>query len=489
MLLPPSVEEYVGPDNPIRAIDAYVDSLDLTALGFTHADGDFGAGQPAYAPAALLKLYIYGYLMRVRSSRMLERETHRNVEVMWLIAGLRPTYKTIADFRKDNAGALKATHRDFVLLCQELDLYGAELVAIDGSFFRGNVAKASIHTESRLKRRLKRIDQDIDTYLKALEQADADNAPLGEDRHLVEKLALLKQRQVETRGRLKALKNNGETQYAEVDPDARLLQKNGQVVAGYNVQIAVDSKHKLLVEGEVTHDGNDTQQLLPMATRAKEVLGVNSLTVTADAGYHNVTHLTACPDAGITPYVPEPTHRGPMNPVTRLPRAAFTFEPEHNRYRCPQSQVLNWRRTVEENGKRVMNYVSQRGDCATCPQRNRCLPAKTPYREIYRYEHEDAIDAHRKRQAEHGEAYRRQRACLAEHPFGTLKRWCGWTHFLVRGFVKVGGEMALLMLCYNFRRVISILGIETWRERLRQRRKRHPGTTKDAPIGTPSMAG
>jgi transposase len=302
MLLPPRVEEYVGEDNAVRAIDAYVESLDLEGLGFQHAAGSFSAGQPSYAPQALLKLYLYGYLMRIRSSRMLERETHRNLELIWLVAGLRPSHATIADFRKHNAKALKAANRDFVMLCKELDLYGGELAAIDGSFFRGNVAKENIYTALRLKKLLARIEKDIEHYHQGLEAADkAGDGGADQGGALAEKLATLKERQARHQARLATLKERGETQYAEVDQDARLLTKNGQRVAGYNVQLAVDAKHKLLVHCEVTSDGNDTGQLAPMAQAAKATLGVETLDVAADAGYYNQVHLKACLDNGITP--------------------------------------------------------------------------------------------------------------------------------------------------------------------------------------------
>ncbi len=488
MLLPPSVEEYISPDNPVRAIDAYVQSLDIAALGFRNAELGVSAGQPAYAPQALLKLYLYGYLMRVRSSRLLECETKRNLEVIWLVEGLTPCYKTIADFRKHNAKALTAANRDFVLLCKELDLYGAELVAIDGSFFRGNVAKGSIYTLPRLKRLIGRIEKDIAAYHQALDQADvAGTADCSEQAPaLGEKLQALRQRQAHYQGKLTQLTDSGETQYAEVDPDARLLKKSGQTVAGYNVQIVTDSKHKLLVSAEPTEEGNDTGQLAPRATEAKTILAVERLEAVADSGYYNQVGVKQCLEAGITPYVPIPDHHGPLDPEKRLPRDAFTFEEEANRYRCPAGQRLRFARAVEQNGKRLLNYVSDPGVCAQCPMQTRCLSGKTPYREIYRWEHEAIVEAHRRRMQARGGDYLKRRAGLVEHPFGTLKRWCGWTHFLVRGSPKVRGEMNLLMWCYNFKRVLNILGLKRFLEHLKERAKRRLPKAMDIP--TPSIA-
>jgi len=470
MLLPPCVDDYVSADNPVRAIDAFVDSMDLAELGFQHAQGSISSGQPAYAPQALLKLYLYSYLMRVRSSRMIERETRRNLEVMWLIGGLQPSYKTISNFRKDNAKALKAANRDFVMLCKSLELFGGELAAIDGSFFRGNVAKESIYTQARLKKLLKRIDAHIQAYLQELEAADAAGGEHAEEAApLAAKLADLKTRQAHYETQLARLKESGETQYAEVDPDARLLTKTGQHVAGYNVQIATDAKHKLMVHCEVTSDGNDTQQLAPVAQEVKAILDVDTLEVVADAGYYNQEQIRQCLDAGITPYVPVVEHGAKEG--ERLPRTAFIFEEEANRYRCPEGQYLHFRRAVKEGEHTTFNYVSKAATCANCPLRQRCLPSKTRYREIYRWEHEALLDTHRQRMKQAGSSMMRTRASMVEHPFGTLKRWCGWVHFLVRGKEKVSGEMNLLMLCYNLKRVLSIFGIDKFREILKQRAK------------------
>ena len=470
MLLPPSVEDYVAADNPVRVIDAYVEGLDLARLGFRHVAGTLGAGQPPYDPRQLLKLYLYGYLMRVRTSRLLEREARRNLELIWLLQGLAPNYKSIADFRKDNAAALKATNCDFVLMCKELDLYAGQLIAIDGSFFRGNVAKHSIYTKERLAKALARVEQHIDDYLKALDQADAQvSADSVSPADIKATLEALKERQKKLRDKLTSLDETGQTQYAEVDSDARLLSKSGQSVAGYNVQIAVDDKHKLLVCCELTQDGNDTQQLEPMASKAKEVLGVDQLTVVADAGYYNQIQLKACEEAGMTVYVPASENKGPVDTEKRYGRDQFSFDSERNAYCCPQGQWLSPCGSQQQGDKRVLRYASARSVCATCAVRERCLSAKTARREIYRWEHEAIMDTHRSRMQKEGAMRMRQRACLVEHPFGTLKRWCGWLHFLVRGKAKASGELGLLMLCYNFRRLMTIFGIAGMSQMLKMR--------------------
>jgi transposase len=463
-LLPPSVEEYVGEDNPVRAIEAYVNSLDLTALGFHNAEGELTPGQPAFAPQALLKLYLYGYLHRVRSSRRLAAECQRNLEVIWLLEGLRPGYKTIADFRQDNLKALKGVNRDFVQLCKELDLFGAELVGIDGSFFRGNVAKASIYTAERLKRALVRVEQDIADYLAELNQVDQqEGSARGSDPQLSPKLEALRQRQTKRQNQLRQLEESGESQIAEVDPDARLLNKGGGTVAGYNVQIGVDARYKLILTHAVTQDGNDQQQLAPMGLAAKAELGVERLDTTQDQGYFNAQQILTCEENGITPYVPEPDKQAQPRQQGRFARDEFAYETQANAYVCPAGQVLSYHGSRQKGGKTLWDYRSSPEVCASCALKGHCLPAKMGYRTLTRWEHEERIEAHRARMATEGAAKMRQRSGLCEHPFGTLKLWCGWTHFLLRGLEKVRAEMSLLMLGYNFKRVLSIIGLAAFR--------------------------
>jgi len=471
-LLPPSLDEYVAEDHPVRAIEAYVESLDLAGLGFKNTTGELSPGQPAFAPQALLKLYLYGYLQRVRSSRRLEAECQRNLEVIWLVQGLRPGYKTIADFRKDNLDALQAVNRDFVQVCKELDLFGGELVGIDGSFLRGNVGKKSIYTAARLQRALQHLEQDIANYLQELEQADQqEGPPAPSDPALGEKLAQLRQRQEKRTEQLQQLETSGETQIAEVDADARLLRKKGSgTIAGYNAQIAVDDKHKLIVTGEVTQDGNDERQLAPMAQAAKAELGVEELTTVQDMGYFNVQQIKDCLENGITPYVPEPDKQAQARKQGRFTRDDFTYDAQANAYLCPASQVLRFFKTIAKNGKNIHYYRSQAALCGQCPLREKCLPQKNRYRMVTRWEHEAVIEAHRERMAQDGAEKMRRRAELCEHPFGTLKLWLGWTHFLLRTLAKVRAEFSLMMLAYNFRRVLTILGLEAFRASCLNRR-------------------
>jgi len=465
MLLPPRVDEYVAEDNAVRAIDAYVESVDLAQLGFQHTVGGGGAGQPPFAPGTLLKLYVWGYLNRTRSSRRLEVETYRNLEVIWLLQGLHPCYKTIANFRKDNAAALKAVYKDFLLVCRELTLFGGELVGIDSMFLEGDASKASIYTEQRLTALLTRLDEKITAYLTMLDQEDrlARDLPMPAEA-LAEKVQALQRRQPTYQDLLKQLQASEDTQISCTDPDARRLTKKTDKgpTAGYNVQCAIDSKHKLIAACDVVNDPNDTHQLTAMAVQAKENLAVDTLTAAADTGYYAHQELKDCEDAGITVYVPEPDTSAVVRQQGRFLRDEFVYAPEVNAYRCPAGNLLPYSCTRQRRGKTVFQYRSRAAVCADCPSRAQCVPKHTPYRTLCRWEHEEVVERHRQRMQKDGSRYMRLRAGLAEHPFGTLKVWCGWTHFLVRGFTKVRGEFHLLATCYNFKRVLNILGIQAF---------------------------
>lgn len=477
--LPPRVEDYVAGDNPVRAIEAFVAALDLSKLGFRHAGTGGGAGQPPYDPADLLKLYLYGYLNRIRSSRNLEREAARNLELIWLMKHLVPGYRTIAKFRQENWKALKAVNREFVLMLRELGLMGGEVVAIDGAFFDGNASKASIKTQRKLAKRLAEIEQEIEAYGAALEandSAEVERPPAGSDGgggdgggDVAQKVAALMAKRASLQTDLARLEETGQTQLSRTDADARLLSKNGQVVAGYNVQIAVDDKHKLIAASEVVNDGNDTGQLYDMAKAAKDELGVETLTALADTGYYNGNTLKACEENGIVAYVPQARRTARLEAEDRISHEAFVYEADA--YRCPAGKLLRPTEGRKTNGNRIeVRYVSRKSDCDACALRSRCLSAKTPTRTVQRWEHEAVLDRHRTRMKD-ADAQMRRRAELAEHPFGTLKCRAGYRHFLVRGFDKVRGEWSLMAVCYNFSRVLSILGLDAFMAYLANR---HP---------------
>lgn len=467
-LFPARVEDYVDRGNPVRAIEAFVAALDLGRLGFGHAGSGGGAGQPPYDPADLLKLYLYGYSNRIRSSRALEREAGRNLELIWLMKQLVPGYRTIANFRRDNWKALKATNREFVLMMRELQLFGGETVAIDGAFFYGNASKASIKTQRKLAKRLAEIEQEIEAYGAALEANDSAEAERpaagpggGEDGgDVAQKVAALMARRTALKADLAQLEESGQTQLSRTDPDARLLSKNGQVVAGYNVQIAVDDKHKLIPASEVTNDGNDSGQLYDMSKAAKDELGVKTLTSVADSGYYNGHTLKECEENGITAYVPQPRRTAQLDAKGRFSHETFAYDAEADVYRCPADKLLRPMTGRKLNGKRSeIRYVSRKSECKACTLRSRCLSAKASIRTVYRWEHEAVLDRHRVRMQD-AQARMRRRAELAEHPFGTLKCRAGYRHFLVRGFDKVRGEWSLMALCYNFLRVLNIVGLD-----------------------------
>ena len=475
-LLPARIEDYVGPDNPVRAIEGFVCALDLVALGFQHADrGTQEEGQPPYDPADLLKLYLYGYINQIRSSRRLEREASRNMELIWLLKTLRPGYRTIANFRKENWQALKATNRQFVLLMRELDLVGGDIVAIDGSFFHGNASKASIFTRKRLKEQVAKLDKDIEAYRKSLEDNDAaearkqkkdrTNGGGGRGGRIGEKVAELMVKRARAVADLARLEESGQTQLSKTDPDARLLVKSGQGTAGYNVQSVVDDKHYLIVASEVVNDSSDVGQLHAMATAAKDVLEVEVLQALGDEGYYSSLELKACEDDGIVAYVPVPEPR--KQKEGRFGLKDFSYDAAGDVYRCPAGKLLHQieGRWQNASGRTEIRYASRSKICRSCRLKRRCLSPKANIRIIGRWEHEDVLERHRARMQGASELMCR-RSAIVEHPFGTIKCRAGYRHFLVRGFNKVRGEWSLMALCYNFTRVLNILGLEHFMARI-----------------------
>ena len=455
-LLPEAVDDYVSEENPVRVIEAFVAALDLAELGFGGVVPE-RTGRPAYHPATLLKLYVYGYLNRIQSSRRLEREAGRNLELMWLTGRLAPDFKTIADFRKDNGAAIHATCRRFVLLCRELDLLSEASVAVDGSRFKAVNARERNHTQNVVRRRMEQAEASVARYLAALDTADRQEDETARVRagRLKDKLASLGRRMAHLREMEAAVRAAPDGQVSLTDPDARAMATSGKDTGsvGYNVQAAVDTKHHLIVAHEVTNIGNDRARLSTMAGRAREAMGREVLTVLADRGHYDGEEILACEQAGITPLVPKPLTSG-AKAEGRFGKQDFVYLPEQDAYRCPAGETMRWwfDRT-DENGKRLRYYWTT--TCPDCAIKAKCTPAKM--RRIARWEHEGVLDAMQRRLDQRPDAMRVRRR-TAEHPFGTIKAWMGATHFLTRALKRVGTEMSLHALACNRKRVIAILG-------------------------------
>ena len=459
MLFPESVEDYITADNSVRFVDAFVVSLDLAELGFQRAQPN-QTGRPAYDPGDLLRLYLYGYLNRVRSSRMLERETKVNLELLWLLGKLSPDFKTIADFRRDNLAALKRVCREFTLLCRKLELFGGELVAIDGSKFKAVNGRRRNFSESRLKKAIHGLDEKIGAYLKSLDAADATEPDTDEPppsaADLRQKIETLQQRKAKYEALQAELKESGAKQVSLTDRDARsmIVHFNSTDVC-YNVQTAVDEKHQLIVEHEVTNDPTDHAHLAEMALRAKETLAVEQLEVVADRGYYDGAEVKQCAEAGITTYIPKP-----ITSVNRkrglFIKQDFTYDEAKDCYRCPAGAELTFRYQSFEQNRLIRYYTTSK--CLNCPLKEKCT-TNARGRRITRWVDEKLMDDMARRVRARPELLRRRQQ-LSEPPFGTIKRAMGHSYFLMKGLHKVGAEMSLTILSYNLKRAINILGVK-----------------------------
>jgi len=477
ILLPARVEEYVSQNNIVRAIDAYINTIDAHELGFKNTQPTMKAGQPPYNPSALLKLYLYGYLQGIRSSRKIERETCRNLEVMWLIEGLRPGYKTIANFRKDNSSALRLVNRDFILLCKELSLLGGKEVAVDGTYLNADTSKDNIYTEKKLNTQLERLERKIAAYQQALNQQDTADDQLGlssliEDEGLKEKIKLLQVKQAEKNSLKQALMDRGCKQISTVDKDARLLSKRGKTIAGYNAQIVVDSKNKLIVADDVTQDGNDSQQLAPMLKKAQQVLQSVNLTGLADTGYYEGNQLKQCEEENICVYVAIPDKSRQMVNQGLFTRERFKYDTEQDVYICPNDEALKPHgKPHQKNKKWLIRYASQTRVCSECILREQCLPKNAKMKQIQRWEHEAVIERHKERMNK-SSGQMIKRGSYVEHPFGTLKHRAGMNHFMMRGLERCRGEFSLMVLGYNFTRALNLLGVKLLQEYCLKQSKR-----------------
>jgi transposase len=461
-LFPEQLEDYVAEDNPVRVVDAFVEQLDLGKLGF-EGIVPMKTGRPAYHPAVLLKLYIYGYLNRIQSSRRLERESQRNLELIWLLERLTPDFKTIANFRKDNGKAIRKVCSQFVSLCRQLNLLTEATVAIDGSKFKAVNNRDNNFTANKIKRRREQIEASIERYLSALETADRqEQADFTEAKiqRLQEKIALLKQQMAKLDSFETELAKAPDKQISLTDPDARSMATSGRGtgIVGYNVQTAVDTQNHLIVAHEVTNVGHDRSQLAHMAEQAKAAFGTAELSVVADRGYFSGEEIRKCHEAGITAFVPKCV-TSVAKADGRFDKADFIYDATNNEYQCPAGQRLIWRFSTVEKGLKLSKYWSS--NCPQCPIKSQCTPSE--YRRVSRWEHEAILDAMQTRLDKAPDSMRVRRQTV-EHPFGTLKAWMGSTHFLTRTLDKVSTEMSLHVLAYNLKRVMNILGTEALME-------------------------
>ncbi len=455
LLLPDSLDDYVTEDNPVRVVEVFIDELDLAGLGFDGVQ-PAATGRPAYHPSTLLKIYLYGYLNRVQSSRRLEREAQRNIELMWLTGRLAPDFKTIANFRRDNGAAIRAVCAQFVMLCRQLGLFTRAVVAIDGSKFKAVNNRDKNFTVTKVAKRLEQVDASIARYLTALDRADREDSDVAEAKttRIKDKIDGLRRQMQALKEMQRRVQDAPDQQVSLTDPDARSMATSGRGtgVVGYNVQTAVDAEHHLIVAHEVTNLGHDRTQLEPMALKAQEATGWAELTALADRGYFNGEQVLACEGTGIAPIVPKTLWPGEPGFFTRQD---FTYDAEHDHYVCPAGAKLT-RGAARSDRKDDIDHYRHLTACFTCALKPRCTPDKL--KRLKRWEREDVLDKMQSRLDRMPDAMLVRRQTV-EHPFGTLKAWMGAAHFLTRTLEKVRTEMSLHVLAYNLKRMIKIFGV------------------------------
>ena len=462
-LLPASVEDYVDPDNPARVIDAFVDSLDIIRAGFTkskpHKEGP--KGSPAYAPADMLKLYLYGYMNRIRTTRKLENECRRNLELIWLVNGLQPKYRAIAYFRAENKKAIRLAFRQFLVMMKSWDLIGGETIAVDGSKLRAVNSKKNNYNQKKIDRHLKYIDDKIDDYLKQLEEEDKKE---NKEKKIKVKQCLqeMEVRKQKYQALEKQLKETGQNQISTTDPEAKTLLIRGQITeVAYNAQASVDDKHNLCIDYKALNT-NDRKILATMGARAKVSLKEETFDLLADKGYHNGEELQKCKDMNINTYVApsERKHNKPI-PTPEYYGEHFIYNTDNDTYTCPQGQTMttngSWYKKVNRNSISYVRHFKTKA-CRECPVRHLCTTSpKQRGRVIERSQYQQAVDENNKRVNTEKEKYRRRQE-IVEHPFGVIKRQWGYDHLLVKGLGKVEAELGLIFTVYNLRRLITIFG-------------------------------
>lgn len=455
-LLPEVLDDFVTEDNPVRVIDVFVNEINLESLGFNRVQAK-QTGRPCYHPATLLKLYIYGYLNRIQSSRRLEKETHRNVELMWLVERLQPDFKTIADFRKDNGKGIKNACRQFVELCRQMHMFSDAVFAIDGSKFKAVNNKSKNYTPKKVQFHIERVEKSIQQYLSQMDTQDNDDKDHG-DEVSASKLAWLKQRLVELKALEKEVNDHPDKQVSQTDPDSRLMKTHHmdrQVC--YNVQSAVDTKHHLIISHEVTNTP-DRGQLASVTRQVQETLKKTDITVIADKGYFSRNDIKETQDLGAVANVPQTDTSGSEKKGI-FNKSLFKYDKDKDIYLCPAGEELQNRMRVFDSGLEQDVYFNGIA-CRDCSIRTKCTTSKRAPRRMRRWIHEVEIDVMQARldAAPETAVIRKQ---TVEHPFGTIKMWMGATHFLMKRKKNVSIEMSLHVLAYNLKRMISIVGIPT----------------------------
>ena len=458
VLFPESIDDYVEENNLVRFIEAFVDTLNIKELGFVYSEPK-ETGRKAYNPASMLKLYIYGYIQKIRSSRRLEVETQRNIELMWLMEKLTPDFKTISDFRKDNIKSIKKVFREFTILCKRINLFGKELTVIDGSKFKAVNSKDRCYTRNFLKSELKEIDEKIEVYLKEIEKTDRnDQKPRKiEKAEIEETISKISKEREEIQKMLKEIESGEQDQISKTDKDSRMMkQPGGGYQVSYNAQISVDSKHHLIIENEVTNDGNDINQLSSMSEKSKEILEAESIKIAADTGYYKESEIEKCEKQGIECYIPSPK-RSRNEKEGRYGAEDFQYDEEKDVYICPEGKELTYKSTYERDSKQIKRYGCSQNK--QCPNKKNCTASKGN-KIIYRSQYEQTIKRVQQRCRENPEIIHK-RGSIVEHIFGTIKQSYGYGGgFLLKSLEKVKGEFSLMALVYNIKRVQNVLGGE-----------------------------
>ena len=464
-LFPEAIEDYITADNPVRFLDVFVNHLDMGRLGFHHVTVN-ETGRPPYDPKDLLKLYLYGYLNRIRTSRLLERETKRNLEMIWLLKRLSPDHKTISDFRKDHSQALRNVFEEFVLICKQLELFGAELVAIDSTKFKASNARDRVKDKEQLDNSIARINETISQHLTQLDQNDITDeqmTPRVVSQHELQKrIDSLKQQEAKLNQARTEMEQNAQKYSSLTDPDCRLMKNDRRIEPAYAVQTAVDAKHSLLIDYEITQDAVDNNHLAAVAKAAKQTLDVETLMAVADKGYYDTVDLKVCEDADITAYVPIPEQKVPRRtnvPTPGFYHDKFVYDESSDNYCCPQGNTLQRFSSRRNKHDHRLIYLYRTVACQHCPVRAQCTTSPRG-RYVYRWEYEAVLDRLQQRLAEHPQIVKRRKA-LIEHVFGTIKKIWGYGALLLRRLTKVAGEVALISLTYNIRRVLNIVGTLT----------------------------